>query len=223
MVFLAIIILAAIVYWYTYPKLGHYLYSFGNALEAKLYGLVKFDMTLEEIEHKVWSNNKSEKPLVLLVHGFSASYAVWLRFSRHFNKDYHVVVLDLAGHGETGFDQNWDYSIAAQSARLQELITQLGHNKAQIVGSSMGGFIAAHMAVHYPDVCASIVLIDPAGIDSPSPSKMVEMQAHGSNPFYIENDADFARFYQMVMFKPPYAPKIVKSAISEQYQAKNIT
>lgn len=220
MLFLAAMILVALAYWYTYPKLGHYLYAFGNGLEAKLYGLDKFDMTLKGIEHKVWSNNKRDKPLLLLVHGFSASYAVWLRYSKHFNKDYHVVMLDLAGHGETGYEEDWDYSIAAQSARLQELITQLGHKKAHIVGNSMGGFIAAHMAVHYHEVCASIVLIDPAGVDSPNPSKMVTMQAQGSNPFYIKNDADFDRFYKMVMFKPPYAPKIVKSAISEQYQAK---
>lgn len=217
---IVLVVLIVLAYWLTYPKLGHHLYYYGNALQAKLYGLNKSVMTLKGIEHKIWSNHKTDKPLLLLVHGFSASHAVWLRYAKYFTHDYHVVALDLAGHGETGYQQDWDYSIAAQSARLQELISKLGHDKAHIVGNSMGGFIAAQMAVNCSQVCASIVLIDPAGIDSPVPSKMVQMQEQGRNPFYIENEADFARFYQMVMAKHPYAPNIVKSAISEQYQAR---
>jgi abhydrolase domain-containing protein 6 len=219
-VVLAIAVLAACVYWYTYPKFGHLLYHFGNALEAKLYGFNKTTVRLKGIDHKIWSNFKTDKPLLLLVHGFSANYAVWLRYAKHFKDDYHVVMLDLAGHGETGYQPEWDYSIAAQSARLADLITTLGHKNAHIVGNSMGGFIAAHMAVYFSEVCASIVLIDPAGVSSPTPSKMVQLQAQGINPFYIDSDADFQRFYQMVMAKPPYAPNIVKAALSEQYQIK---
>jgi abhydrolase domain-containing protein 6 len=217
---LVITLAAASAYWLSYPKLGHCLYYYGNALEAKLYGFNKTTITLNGIDHKIWTNTKTDKPMLLLVHGFSANYAVWLRYAKNFTDDYHVVMLDLAGHGETGYEPDWDYSIAAQSARLAELITTLGHKNAHIVGNSMGGYIAAHMAIYYSEVCASIVLIDPAGINSPIPSKMGKLQAQGINPFYIENDADFARFYQMVMAKPPYAPNIVKAALSEQYQTK---
>ena len=217
---IVLFVLMGIAYWYTYPRFGHWLYLYGNAAEAKLYGFKKSVIPLQGIDHKVWTSHSPNKPLLLLVHGFSASHAVWLRYAKYLTDDYFVVIPDLAGHGETGFEQDWDYSIEAQSKRLVSLIKTLGHSQAHVIGNSMGGFIAAHMGRYFSDECASITLIDPAGVESPIPSKMVQMQAEGINPFFIENEAEFARFYQMVMAKPPYAPKIVKAAISEQYQTR---
>jgi len=219
-ILIVLITLLGVAYWYTYPKLGHYLYAYSNALEAKLYGFTEQTIELEGITHTVWTNSQENKPILLLVHGFSASHAVWLRYAKFFIDDYHVVIPDLAGHGKTGFMEEWDYSIEAQSKRLMLLINDFGSERAHIVGNSMGGFIAAHMGRYYADSCLSITLIDPAGVSSPHPSKMGLLMAEGCNPFYINNDAEFARFYAMTMARPPFLPGIVKSALSLQYQSR---
>ena len=219
-ILLILVIMMALTYWYTYPKLGHYLYFYGNTIEAKLYGFAQKNINIDGISHSVWSNNNSTKPMLLLVHGFSASHAVWLRYAKHFTNDYHVVIPDLAGHGKTGYSEQQDYTIDAQAKRLIQLIHQMGSENAHIVGNSMGGYIAAHMATYYPEMCLSIGLIDPAGLNSPKPSKMGLLISEGGNPFFINNDAEFGRFYNMTMARPPYIPNVVKSALSQQYQMR---
>lgn len=84
----------------------------------------------------------------------------------------------------------------------------------------MGGYIAAHMGRFHPDTCLSITLIDPAGINTPKASKMGLLMAEGNNPFFITNDGEFARFYSMTMARPPFIPRVVKSALSQHYQRR---
>ena len=201
-------------------KLGNWLYHSTNAFEAKLYGLHQERINLHGCEQVYWTNNNTHKPALLLIHGFSASYSVWLRFARFFNDDYHIIIPDLAGHGETGFSPTQNYSIDAQSERLCFLLEALGIESAHIAGNSMGGFIAANMARFHEQHCLSIIVIDPAGVVSPQPSPMLKLLAQGDNPFLIDNDNDFDRFYKMVMAKPPFMPKVVLRGISSQYQSR---
>ncbi|MBT0586312.1 alpha/beta fold hydrolase [Alteromonas oceanisediminis] len=219
-IILLFIILLVGVYWAYYARAGAWIYRQGNKFEAKLYGLKQTRMTLGGIEHAVWRSADSAKPMLLLVHGFTANHSVWLRFARFFTRDYYVVIPDLAGHGDTGFDQQTDYSITAQAERLVELIKASGHSRAHVVGNSMGGFIAAYLARFHADVCSSVVLIDPAGVKSPEPSPLMTLLSEGVNPFVMESDDDFERFYGMVMARPPYAPGSVHRAIGRQYQAR---
>lgn len=214
--------LVAIAYWKTYPRFGEWLYYYGNKLEATLAGLTRDHVTIDGVTHSVWKNTNTDKPMLLLIHGYSASHAVWIRFARHFSKDYFVVIPDLAGHGETGFSSDWDYSIEAQANRLSKLVEQLGHSRAHIVGNSMGGYIAAHMGRYCSCVCASITLVDPAGVSSPTPSKMMTLLKNGENPFLMESDAEFERFYSMVMARLPYAPKVVQDSLAKVYQARRL-
>ncbi len=220
LILLLLAVLIGIAYWRTYPRFGDWLYHYGNKLEANLVGLTQSSVNAGGITHQVWTNQQPNKPMLLLVHGYSASHAVWIRFARYFSQDYYVVIPDLAGHGETGYQTEWDYSIDAQSKRVSDIILALGHTNAHIVGNSMGGYIAAHMGRFYPDVCLSLTLIDPAGVSSPTPSKMLTLLQQGENPFLIESDAQFKRFYSMVMARPPFAPRVVKDALSQVYQQR---
>ncbi|MFC3093519.1 alpha/beta hydrolase [Alteromonas sediminis] len=201
-------------------KMGSWLYHTGNRAEAALYGLKKQTLNLDGIHHKVWTSSNKNKPALLLIHGFSATHAVWLRFARHLTDKFYVIIPELAGHGQTGFEKHWDYSVPAQSARMIDLIHGLNITQCHIAGNSMGGFIAAHMARTYPDACLSTVLIDPAGVISPQPSEMQIMLQRGENPFFVSNQADFDKFYSMTMAQPPFIPRLVLRALAVDYQQR---
>lgn len=217
---LILISLSAIAIWWTYPRLGLWLYKHANKIEAKLYGLKNDVADLGELHMAYLSNEQPEKPVLVLIHGFSADKAVWLRFARRLSQDYQLIIPDLAGHGETGFRKEWDYTIEAQAKRIVALLGKLNVSSAHIVGNSMGGFIAAHMGRFNADIVDSIVLIDPAGVKAPQQSKMDKMLAQGVNPFYIDNRQQFYQFFAMTMQKPPYLPQITKDALAEYYQAR---
>ena len=219
---IVLILLALLIgaYWYTYPRMGLWLYKTGNSIESKLYGFTKTSIEVNGIYHSVWQSKNRDKPTLLLIHGFSASYSVWLRFAKHFTTDYNVVIPDLAGHGETGFKPEWDYSIESQCTRLEGLLDQLSIDKAHIIGNSMGGFIAAHFGRFHEQRCLSITLIDPAGVSSPNPSPMLEMLMDGQNPFLVDNREQFRAFYAMTMERPPFVPNSVIDALAEVYIAR---
>lgn len=219
-IFILLLCISVFLVWWTYPRFGLWLYKHANKTEAKIYGLKTFSAEVGETRMVYLSNNQQDKPVLVMVHGFSADKAVWLRFARRLTNDYHIIVPDLAGHGETGFRKEWDYSISAQATRIINLLDELNLDKAHIIGNSMGGFIAAHIGRFHPERAQSIVLIDPAGVKAPEKSKMDNMLAQGINPFYIENRQQFYTFFAMTMQKPPYLPKITKDALAKYYQGR---
>lgn len=100
---------------------------------------------------------------------------------------------------------------------MAALLDHLGIEKADIVGNSMGGFVAASFARQYPDRTRSVGLIDTAGVTSPHPSDMQRMLDRGRNLFLFTDPARFTDFYAMTMAKSPYVPGFVKDAMAQDY------
>lgn len=207
-----------------YPApMGQWVYDSSLSAEASIYGFSEQEIPIGEMSLSVFRNSKnlgSDKPSILMLHGYSAEKTVWLRFARHFTEEFNIIIPDMAGHGKTGFDANWDYTGPVQAARLIALLDRLQIQQVHIIGNSMGGFIAAHFARLYPDRTLTATLVDPAGVTSPKPSVMGEMLAKGENPFQVNSREDFTTFYDMTMAKPPFVPDFVKAGVAERYQAR---
>ncbi len=204
-------------------KTGEWVYTTSIATEASLYGFTEQAIPIGSLSLSVYRNSSnlgSDKPSVLMLHGYSADKSVWLRFAHHLADDYHIIIPDMAGHGKTGFNSEWDYSGPAQAARLQTLLDRLQVQKVHIIGNSMGGFIAAHFARLFPERTITATLVNPSGVESPEPSEMGKMLAQGKNPFQINSHEDFKHFYSMTMAQPPLVPDFVKEAVAEKYMAR---
>mgnify|MGYP000114214384 CR=1 FL=1 len=199
-------------------KIGRAVYDSAAELEAGVYGLETKYTDIGEMNISLYQNELSDRPTVLMLHGYSADKNVWPRFARYFTDDYNVLIPDMAGHGLTGFDAEWSYTGPAQVERLIKLLDKLGIQQVHIIGNSMGGFISAHFARMYPLRTLSAALVDPAGVASPQPSTMGNMLAKGQNPFEIHNREDFDTFYNMTMAEPPWFPDFILEAVSEKYQ-----
>lgn len=205
--------------WLSYPAIGHWLYDWNMAVEAKLYRLHKIVVPIAEMTVSTWQGGPYEaSSSVLMLHGYSADKNIWLRFARHFVGHYRVIIPDIAGHGETGFKAGGGYDIALQAKRLIQLLDVCGVEKVHVIGNSMGGYIAAWLAATYPERIASVALIDPAGVTAPQASDMERHLANGHNPFLIHSREEFRRFYAMTMAEPPWVPGVVLDAIAQRYQ-----
>jgi pimeloyl-ACP methyl ester carboxylesterase len=69
------------------------------------------------------------------------------------------VSVDLRGHGRSDAPHQ-DYTMAAFADDLAWLCAELALTKPIVVGHSMGGNVALELAARYPEIPASIVLID---------------------------------------------------------------
>lgn len=98
------------------------------------------------------------RPMVML-HGIGMDWRVWQAISRRLAPDFHLYLADLRGHGESDKPAG-GYTIGHYAADVEELIVQLGLREAILVGSSLGGVVAA--ATELPaDMVSHKVLVDP--------------------------------------------------------------
>lgn len=205
-----------------YATVGHWLYATVTDLEATLYGFEQDQIDIGEMTLALYKTPaKKDKPTLVMLHGYSANKDVWARFARHFVDDYQVIIPDMAGHGDSPYQPEWDYSMPAQAKRLATLLDKLNVQQAHIIGNSMGGFLTATFAIHYPQRVLSVAMVDPAGVIPPEASDMMKMLARGDNPFLVKNRAEFDDFYAMTMARPPFLPDIVLEGIGSSYIARH--
>ena len=121
--------------WLSYPAIGHWLYDLSTALEARMYKLHKIEVPIAEMTVSTWQGGPYEAAsAILMLHGYSAEKNLWLRFARHFVRQYRVIIPDIAGHGETGFKAGGGYDIALQAKRQLD-----GRLHRSMVGGNLPG------------------------------------------------------------------------------------
>ncbi|MBU3003644.1 alpha/beta hydrolase [Paraglaciecola arctica] len=193
------------------------IFNMVNCVEAKLAGLNCASRLVNGLEVFYLSNTKhfsSDKPVLVLLHGFSADKYVWNRFAKRFSSQYHLIIPDLKGHGQTAYNPNDDYSVPSQCQMFLALMEQLKIKRFSIVGNSMGGMMAAKLFDEVPERIEKSVLIDPAGAKSQYAQDMIDNQL---NPFEHNVEQDFFDFYDLIMAKPPFVPRFILRALAWEY------
>lgn len=100
---------------------------------------------------------------VVLIHGFGGDLDGWLFNIDALGEAATVYALDLPGHGQSAKKLD-NPSLETMTAALSEFMAKLGIDSAHLVGHSMGGAIAMHMAADDPGKVESLTLICPAGL-----------------------------------------------------------
>jgi pimeloyl-ACP methyl ester carboxylesterase len=98
-------------------------------------------------------------PAVVLVHGWSCDRGYWKEQVEYLSPQYQVVVLDLAGHGESGMGRK-DYTVAAFGADVTAVVDSLQLKSVVLVGHSMGADVVVEAAKLLPGRVAGLVWID---------------------------------------------------------------
>ncbi len=156
-----------------------------------------------------------KKPTVVLIHGFAANKENWVRFAAHLVSDYHVVIPDLPGHGESVKDFNLNYGYSDQVKYLHEILGLLKTEKFHMAGNSMGGAISCLYAATYPDQVKSLLLVDPAGIHRYE-CELNRRIKEGKNPLIVTCPDDFENLIEFALEKKPYIPWPITDVMAEK-------
>jgi pimeloyl-ACP methyl ester carboxylesterase len=114
--------------------------------------------------HKVAFRSAGAGPVVLLVHGMAGSSATWRHVLPALAQRFTVVAPDLLGHGESGKPRRGEYALGAHANFLRDLLHVLGHERATIVGQSLGGGVAMQFAYQFPERCERLGLVGSGGL-----------------------------------------------------------
>ena len=99
---------------------------------------------------------------ILLIHGFGESLTTWRAVFDPLAARAKVVAIDLPGFGASQKPETL-YSLAAQTERLSRFIDRWIEGPLIVIGHSMGGELAASLAMARPDRVGLVVLVAPAG------------------------------------------------------------
>jgi len=95
---------------------------------------------------------------VVLVTGLGGYRASWRPIAEQLAPEFRVVAADNRDAGEND-PEDADYSISDMAGDVVALLDALEIDRAAVVGHSMGGFIALHLAVEHPGRLSKLVLV----------------------------------------------------------------
>lgn len=104
-----------------------------------------------------------DAPVLVLVHGFSASLIDWDAWADRLDNRYRVIRLDLPGHGLTQAPAGYQGGMDAYADLIDGVTRRLGAPRFVLAGNSMGGGAALDFALRHPERLDGLVLVDAAG------------------------------------------------------------
>jgi pimeloyl-ACP methyl ester carboxylesterase len=102
-------------------------------------------------------------PVVVLLHGIAGSGQTWDDVLGLLGERHTVIAPDMLGHGGSAKPRS-DYSLGAYASGVRDLLTALGHDRATIVGHSLGGGVAMQFAYQFPDRVERLALVASGGL-----------------------------------------------------------
>jgi pimeloyl-ACP methyl ester carboxylesterase len=101
-------------------------------------------------------------PALVLLHGLSATHANWEYTLAAFAHRWRVIAPDLPGHGRSE-KPDAPYTVDFHAGMVRSLGRELGVDEAVVIGNSLGGQVAAEIALSYASWARALVLVAPAG------------------------------------------------------------
>lgn len=96
---------------------------------------------------------------LIFVHGWSCDSRYWRAQVSAFSAKYHVITLDLAGHGHSGMTRT-TYTMNAFGEDVRAVAEAAGRQKIILIGHSMGGSVIAEAARLMPGRVIGLIGID---------------------------------------------------------------
>jgi pimeloyl-ACP methyl ester carboxylesterase len=105
-----------------------------------------------------WGNHNA--PCLVLVHGGRDNARSLSFLASQLSRDWHVIALDLRGHGESEHSTDGQYRVEGFIYDLVRLVDNLGERSVSIIAHSLGGVSALAFSGLFPEKVSAIVAIE---------------------------------------------------------------
>lgn len=106
--------------------------------------------------------NPDHSPL-FLIHGSGSNSFCWLGDLINYSKDHFVYLIDIIGEANFSEENRPTYKGDYYAVWLNDIMNYFDLSHVDIVGLSLGGWMATHFAIHYPNKVNKMVLISTGG------------------------------------------------------------
>lgn len=116
---------------------------------------------INDLTMNYFDNGNTDKPVLVFIHGLGENLHSWAFQIEYFSRNYHIVVMDLRGHGLTSDGMN-GITIENMASDIIGLLDYLNIEKASFIGLSLGGMICQELTKHHQDRMEKLVLCNTA-------------------------------------------------------------
>ena len=164
-----------------FKYLGYFLLTLLIGSSVILIAVAQKDIPREELKSKYAKNpskfmplmgmqvhyrdegNKLDNEPLVLIHGTSSSLNTWDSLISYLPVNKRIIRLDMPAFGLTGPSPENKYTYRFYSDFLNAFLNELEVKQCIIAGNSLGGGIAWHFALDYPQKISKLILIDASG------------------------------------------------------------
>jgi pimeloyl-ACP methyl ester carboxylesterase len=123
------------------------------------------------------------KPALILLHGIARHAHTFDHLASNLASDYHVIALDMRGHGDSAWSPEGAYLVEDYVKDLEGLVAQLGLRRLTLLGNSTGGRVVQVFAGLHAELVERLVVED-VGPERPQDiadafARRVQQEANG--------------------------------------------
>lgn len=182
-------------------------------------------------------DTRTDGQAILCLHGRWGRGETWIDFMQHYGKQYRVIAPDQRGHGLSGKPVS-KYTAEEMADDMVGLLDHYHLKQVIVLGHSMGGHIAGHLAATHPQYVKALAIMDKSanGPDQPSPLSLDQLpivdpvtkdwplpfKSLSEAQTFIKNDMESELSYQYFMNSLVETVEGYQMMFSTQAMAANI-
>jgi len=115
-------------------------------------------MTPKENPVRLYTKQLGDGPSLVMLHGLFGSWENWRSHAQQLSKDFKVTLMDLRNHGQSPHRDKMNYPGMAADVALT--CHELGIERTNLLGHSMGGKTAMQLTIDYPALVERLIIVD---------------------------------------------------------------
>jgi 3-oxoadipate enol-lactonase len=118
----------------------------------------RLEITVDGVRLVCHLHGAADAPALVLLHGLGGQASTWDTVAPELARSFRVLAIDLRGHGDS--DRPGDYSFELMRDDVLGILDQLGLDRVNLLGHSMGGTVAYLVAQKEPGRIVRLILED---------------------------------------------------------------
>ena len=127
-----------------------------------------FQHNEHRVRYQLFSEWSSEKPNLILIHGFGNSLGTWNSLAPKISRSYNVYAIDMIGFGLSEKPIHYQYTNINQASIIESFAEKMNMESFVIGGHSLGGAVAMHVAMNNQKT-QGLILFNPGIINTGVP------------------------------------------------------
>lgn len=184
---------------------NHVIKSYDKFLERFALSYEKFYVNTRYGKTFIIASGEKSNPPLILLHGSGMNSVMWLRDIKEYSKTYRVYAIDILGEPGKSDENRPSLSGSYYVEWLKDVLDDLAVKRVNIIGISLGAWLAIKFSVNYPEMVSKLVLLCPSGVGPQKKSFIFKAIVHG-----ILGEKGIDKLYYKVNGNKPVPEEMLK-------------